>query len=94
MGIKIFQVNYIVFISRLTETDANNLKPNANKLSARGRLTLILLGDGADPLQEQSKKLTDNIIVWKDPTTTQTPDNWNDKMWSIAYGCGKSLNFA
>lgn len=86
-------VHYIVFVSKLDDIEiTTSLTDKAKVLRDRGSLTLILLGEDVDPSLELSRKLTNNIIVWKDPLTTQAPDNWNDELWTKGYGCGKTLS--
>ncbi|KAI6191096.1 hypothetical protein M3Y97_00190700 [Aphelenchoides bicaudatus] len=87
------EVNYVVFISKLDSNDVDSIKGTVDQLKQHGNVTFILLGDQADPNQEQTRKLTNHYIVWMDPDvkTSPRPDNWNDRLWTTAYGCDEAI---
>ncbi|KAI6191095.1 hypothetical protein M3Y97_00190600 [Aphelenchoides bicaudatus] len=75
-----FSQYYVIFVSSITQDDANEIKPIIDHLGTK--VTFVALKD-AD--QTILRNLVPDVIDWKDLTLSEPP-GWEDKFWA-AYGC-------
>ncbi|KAI6170648.1 hypothetical protein M3Y97_01131500 [Aphelenchoides bicaudatus] len=82
-------VNYIVFISAISQDAVDVAKQYALDLGLYGQLVFIGLGN-IDPQDKLLRQLTPYYIQWTDPTNDPVFNGWEQFFWSTAYGCDGS----